>query len=186
MIPEAIILDRDGTVLDGVEYKIEEEQIRLIPGVVSAFRVLNEHNIRLFVATNQSIVARGIITWEKACRLNDLTLRLMLERGVKVEGWAMCPHHPAGTVAEYAHVCPCRKPKDGLLRELAARYRFSLARTVMVGDNVTDLEAGHQAGCLDAWLVCTGHGQSFRCDVPEGKVFSDMGTLADHVARLRG
>lgn len=72
--------------------------------------------------------------------------------GVELDGIYTCPHHVDGVVPELARRCPCRKPEPGMLLRAATELRLDLARSWMIGDFATDVEAGHRAGCRTAWV----------------------------------
>ena len=142
----AIILDRDGTLCRDVVYMSRFDQFEPLPGVDAALRLLQDAGYRLFVATNQSGVARGLFSLETVQALNTKIWEYFIEKGVNIEDFAVCPHHPEGTVPEYTRDCPCRKPKPGMLLDLAAKHGLDLARSYMVGDMPRDALAGLAAG----------------------------------------
>jgi D-glycero-D-manno-heptose 1,7-bisphosphate phosphatase len=142
----AIFLDRDGTLCRDAVYLSRIEDFEPLPAVDGALRLLQDAGYRLFVATNQSGVARGYFTLETVNALNAEIRDYFLERGVNIEDFAVCPHHPEGTVAEFAVECDCRKPKPGLLLALAQKHGLDLARSYMVGDMPRDAQAGLSAG----------------------------------------
>jgi D-glycero-D-manno-heptose 1,7-bisphosphate phosphatase len=142
----AIFLDRDGTLCRDAVYMIRFEDFEPLPGVDEALRMLQGEGYRLFVATNQSGVARGMFTLEAVEALNRKIQTYFAERGVNLEDFAVCPHHPDGTVKEYTGECECRKPRPGMLLDLARKHGLDLGRSYMVGDMPRDAEAGLAAG----------------------------------------
>jgi D-glycero-D-manno-heptose 1,7-bisphosphate phosphatase len=142
----AIFLDRDGTLHHDAVYMIRFEDFEPIPGVEEALRILQAKGYRLFGVTNQSGVARGMFTIEAVRELNDKIRQYFGERGADIEEIAVCPHHPDGKVPEYARECECRKPKPGMLLDLARRHDLDLSRSHMVGDMDRDALAGLAAG----------------------------------------
>ena len=142
----AVFLDRDGTLHRDAVYMIRFEDFEPLPGVEEALRILRAKGYRLFGVTNQSGVARGMFTLEAVRALNDRIRGYFREHGAEIEEIAVCPHHPEGAVAEYARDCECRKPKPGMLLDLAARHGLDLARSHMVGDMPRDAQAGLAAG----------------------------------------
>jgi D-glycero-D-manno-heptose 1,7-bisphosphate phosphatase len=143
----AIILDRDGTLCRDVVYMSRFEDFDPLPGVDAALRLLQDAGYRLFVATNQSGVARGLFSLETVEALNGKIREYFLEKGVNIEDFAVCPHHPEGSVPAYTGDCPCRKPKPGMLFDLARKHGLDLERSYMVGDMPRDVQAGLAAGC---------------------------------------
>jgi D-glycero-D-manno-heptose 1,7-bisphosphate phosphatase len=144
----AVILDRDGTLHRDTGYLIRFEDFEPLEGVDEALNILKDLGFRLFVATNQSGVARGMFTLDAVNALNAKIRSHFLEKGVNLEDMAVCPHHPQGTVAPYARDCDCRKPKPGLLLDLAKRHGLDLSRSYMIGDHMRDAEAGVAAGAI--------------------------------------
>ncbi|GAA5534253.1 HAD family hydrolase [Deinococcus aluminii] len=146
----AVLLDKDGTLIEDVPYNVDPALIRLAPGVGEALRALHGAGYILAVVTNQSGVARGLFP-ESALEGVEARLReLLAAEGVPLSGFYACPHHPEGTVAEYARDCDCRKPQPGLLRRAAEELDLDLSASWMVGDILNDVEAGGRAGC---WTV---------------------------------
>ncbi len=146
MLTPAIFLDRDGTLHEDVAYMTDFADFRPLPGVEEALRVMRGKGYHLFVATNQSGVARGMLTLAQLEALNAKIGEYFRERGAEIEGFAVCPHHPEGTVPEFTRVCDCRKPGPGMILELARRHDLDLPRSYMVGDMPRDALAGLAAG----------------------------------------
>lgn len=152
----AIFLDKDGTLIEDVPYNVDPALIRLMPGVGEVLRSLQEAGFALVVVTNQSGVARGLFP-ESALGGVEARLReLLAEDGVTLAGFYACPHHPEGTVPEYAQDCDCRKPGPGLLRRAAGELNLDLDASWMVGDILNDIEAGRRAGCRAVLLDLGG------------------------------
>lgn len=146
----AVFLDRDGTLHHDAVYMIRFEEFKPLPGVEEALRILQRAGYRLFGVTNQSGVARGMFTLDEVHALNAKIQAYFRGHGVEIEEIAVCPHHPEGTVAEYARECDCRKPNPGMLLDLAKRHGLDLSRSWMVGDALRDAQAGLAAGCRAA------------------------------------
>jgi D-glycero-D-manno-heptose 1,7-bisphosphate phosphatase len=152
----AMFLDRDGVIIENAHYLARLSDIRLIPGAAEAIRRLNIAGIPVVVVSNQSGVARGYFpesfVRETHAYLDDLLAR----QGARVDCWCFCPHHP-----EFGLDCPCRKPKPGMLLAAARERTLDLSQSWLIGDNVTDLQAGASAGCRTI-LVRTGHGATMQ------------------------
>ncbi len=142
----AVFLDRDGTLHRDTGYLIRFEEFHPLPGVEEALRLMQDKGYRLFVATNQSGVARGFFTLEAVHALNSRIQAYFRDNGINIEAMAVCPHHPEGVVAAYARICDCRKPQPGMLRDLAESYGLDLTRSYMAGDHWRDAQAGLAAG----------------------------------------
>ena len=110
------------------------------------------------MVTNQGCVAKGMITEEELGEIHFRMVSLLGAEGAEVDGIYCCPHHPEGTVPDFAIECDCRKPRPGLLERAAGEHGLDLARCVMIGDTLRDLEAARGAGAQSV-LVLTGHGR---------------------------
>lgn len=131
----AVFLDKDGTLIEDVPYSLH---LRFRPGAFKALRQLRD--FALVVVTNQSGVARGLLTMADLDRLyRDMKHTLAQER-IPLAGFYACPHGPQDG-------CSCRKPEPGMLLQAARDLDLDLAHSWMVGDRDSDLEAGKRAGC---------------------------------------
>jgi histidinol-phosphate phosphatase family protein len=149
-----IILDRDGVlnevVIDAEHGRIDSplhpDQVQLVAGVPEALRRLCEAGFQLAIATNQPAAAKGKTTRANLESAHRRVLELAQAAGAQIASSHLCFHTAQDG-------CECRKPKAGLLREAIARYpSLSLAQSWMVGDGVTDLEAGRAVGIRTAFL----------------------------------
>lgn len=152
----AVLLDRDGVlnrvfVRDGVSHPpAHPGEFELLPGVAEALGRLSAAGFALAVVTNQPDVARGAQTREGVEALNDL-----VRSALPVLGVLTCYHDTSDD-------CPCRKPRPGLLLEAGQRWGLDLARSFMVGDRWSDVEAGRAAGCRTVLVDLPWSGRS-RC-----------------------
>lgn len=152
----AVFLDRDGVIVEDVGYVTQPGQLRLLPGVPGALARLKAAGFHLFMATNQAVVARGMVTEEELVAIHDRISALLREAGGPgLDANYACPHHPDATLPTYRLDCSCRKPKPGLLLRGAEEHRIDLSASFMVGDRLTDVAAGASAGCRTI-LVQTG------------------------------
>ena len=137
---KAVFLDRDGTVIEHVHYVTDPAKVAIVPGGVEALRKLRDDGYLLVLVSNQSLVGRGYGTVEDVGAVNERRLELLSEGGVTIDCVKYCPHRPEDE-------CPNRKPNPGMLLEAAKELDIDLGLSVMIGDNVTDVEAGENAGC---------------------------------------
>lgn len=143
----AVFLDRDGTLTHPRHYPSKPADLVLYEDAVPLLRQLKRRGALLIVITNQSGIARGLFSGEEfAVAQADLERRLA-SRGVRLDAVYHCPHHPDGTVPVLSVRCACRKPEPGLLLRAAADHGVDLSRSWMIGDALTDIEAGRRAGC---------------------------------------
>ncbi|MER6331789.1 HAD family hydrolase [Streptomyces sp. NPDC001034] len=167
----AVFLDRDGTLTEARHYPTRPSDLVLQPGIGPWLRTLREtHGAALVVVTNQSGLARALFT-DRDLEAMHRHLRDELARvGVELDGIYTCPHHVDGVVPELTRRCPCRKPEPGMLLRAATDLCLDLARSWMIGDFATDVEAGHRAGCRTAWVgprataAATGGTDAATCD----------------------
>ena len=178
---KALFLDRDGTLVVERGYITAVEAVELLPGAAEAVASAAAAGWKVFVVTNQAAVAKGLITEDELVEINQRMVMMLGAEGAFVDGVYSCPHHPEGTVPEFAIECSCRKPRAGLLEQAAAEHWIDLAASAMVGDTLRDLEAGRAAGAK-AILVLTGKGAETAAK-PHGADFVAP-TLAAAVAWL--
>jgi len=145
----AVFLDRDGTIIEEMGYATRPEQIRILGGVARALARLTAAGYKLIVVTNQSGIARGLLTEDDLARFHAALDEQLDLLGVRLDAYYACPHHPDPVEAPRADLavdCDCRKPKPGLLRRAAADLDIDLESSWMVGDTWRDVQAGHAAG----------------------------------------
>ena len=143
----AVFLDKDGTLIENVPYNVDPTLIRFTTGAVEGLRLLGDRGYRLFVVSNQPGVALGRFSEQALSRVERHISEELGERGVSLEGFYYCPHHPQGALPGYAVRCSCRKPDSGLLTQAAREHGIELTRSWMVGDILDDIEAGRRARC---------------------------------------
>ena len=147
MAEQCVFFDRDRTIIEDPGYLTDPDAVKLLPGVDLAMRSLADEGFKLVIVTNQSAVARGMITEEGLEKIHEELRRQLAEKGAKLDGIYYCPHHPEGTVEEYARDSVDRKPQPGMLLRAAKELNLDLPGSWMVGDSPRDVEAGQRAGC---------------------------------------
>jgi D-glycero-D-manno-heptose 1,7-bisphosphate phosphatase len=154
----AVFLDRDGTLNEEMGYVNHLERFILLPDVGKAIRLLNEHNIKAVVITNQSGVARGYFPESLVHRVHQKMEDLLRKEGAHLDGIYYCPHHPDIGVLPYRMKCRCRKPATGMVEEAAKDLDIDFSRSYVVGDRGVDIEFGYRFGAKGI-LVLTGYGK---------------------------
>ena len=152
----AVFLDRDGTLIGLVHHLTDPGDVRLIDGAASAVTALRAAGYAVVIVTNQSVIGRGKLTEAGLEKVHAEMARQLAEAGTGTDGVYFCPLKPVQkdpTVIED----PMRKPGPGMLLEAAEKQSLNLADSWMVGDTVSDIEAGRNAGCRTI-LVETGYG----------------------------
>src|SRR6266446_3174684 len=136
----AVFLDRDGTLIHDVGYPNDPRAVRLLPGAAAALARLQEQGFRLIVVSNQSGIGRGMVTPEQARRVHEEFATQLAKSKVHLDGAYYCPHAPEDG-------CVCRKPSPNLLLRAGEELHLDLRQSFMVGDKLSDIEAGRAAGC---------------------------------------
>lgn len=147
MANAAVFLDRDGTLIHDPGYLSHPDQVQLIEGAADALREFQRLGYKTVVATNQSGVARGIVTKEMLERIHDRLRELLAAKEASLDAIYYCPYHPEGIVTEYCQDSDWRKPKPGMLLAAAREMDLELPQSWMIGDSDRDVEAGRSAGC---------------------------------------
>lgn len=129
----ALFLDRDGTIIHDEHYIATPQQVALIPGVAAAIRRANEAGVLVVVVTNQSGIARGLLTTEDYERVHRRMSELLAAEGAHVDAAYFCPHHP-----EFNGPCSCRKPGTLLFQQAATAHGIDLSRSAFIGDHWRD------------------------------------------------
>jgi D,D-heptose 1,7-bisphosphate phosphatase len=175
----AVFLDRDGTVIEHVHYLCNPEEVRLIPGVAEAIRRLQSRGYACVIVTNQSVVGRGMLTEEGLEGIHQVMHRQLAEHGVALDGLYFCPTAPVqADPLTIEH--PDRKPAAGMLLRAAGELQLDLSRSWMIGDSLSDVLAGQNAGCRGSILVRTGRGAEVDATHPAiDHVAKDLSGAAD-------
>ncbi len=147
MASKAVFLDRDNTLIEDPGYISDPKVVTLLPGVELALKSLTQCGYKLIVVTNQSGVARGLLTEETLEKIHGELRRQLSDRGAHLDAIYYCPYHPEGTIEEYAKESELRKPQPGMLELGAKELDIDLSESWMVGDSARDIEAGQRAGC---------------------------------------
>jgi D-glycero-D-manno-heptose 1,7-bisphosphate phosphatase len=141
----AVFLDRDGVLIVNTGCLSKPDEIQWIDGAQRALTRLAAHGYLLFVVTNQSGVARGYFDEGAVGRVHAAMQAALADAG-RIDDFAYCPHHPDGSVAQYATACDCRKPSPGMLNRLIDRHGVDRAGSFLIGDRTSDLAAAAAAG----------------------------------------
>lgn len=176
-----IILDRDGVINEDSDAFIKSvEEWQPIPGSLEAIARLCRNDYRIVVATNQSGVARGLFSIDTLNAIHRHMLKEVRNKGGMIDAVFFCPHGPDDD-------CQCRKPRTGMLKEIASRMKIETSGIPVVGDSMRDLQAARDSGAIPV-LVKTGKGKKTARDlkkkdspVPESAVkqFASLEAFAE-------
>lgn len=176
-----VILDRDGVI-----NHIGEDDISTvdswdpIAGSIEAISRLKKAGYLVTIASNHSGIARGLYTETELQQMNEKMQRLLTTRGASIDGIFYCPHGPQAN-------CICRKPKPGLLFQIAKQYEIELSETPLVGDNISDIQAAKMANAKPI-LVRTGKGEYVMQNFPEAldvPVYDDLAHFVRETLRRK-
>ncbi|XVS66835.1 D-glycero-alpha-D-manno-heptose-1,7-bisphosphate 7-phosphatase [Actinosynnema sp. CA-299493] len=133
--PDAVLFDRDGTLISDVPYNGDPDRVRPMPGAGDVLRVLRAHGVRTGVVSNQSGIGRGLLTRSQVDAVNAEVEALL----GRFDTWQVCPHHPDDG-------CECRKPAPTMILRACAALGARPGRTYFIGDIEADVEAALAAG----------------------------------------
>jgi D-glycero-D-manno-heptose 1,7-bisphosphate phosphatase len=154
----ALFLDRDGVIVEDPGYLSRVSDLALIPGSAGLIAAANRLGIPVVEVTNQAGIARGYYGWEEFVAVEEALARELAQAGATLDAILACPHFPEH---------PARKPQPGMLLAASQLLPIDLKRSWIVGDKLSDLEAGYRAGLGGGLHVLTGHGAAERPGVVE-------------------
>jgi len=148
----AVFLDRDGVINQNRDDYVKRwGEFVFLPGALEALRQLVRTQLLIIVVTNQSAINRGLVSMENVQEICHRMAEEIENNGGHVDAVFICPHRPDER-------CKCRKPEPGLLLEAADRFQLDLQQCYLIGDALSDVEAGLKVGCKVV-MVQTGLGQ---------------------------
>lgn len=161
----AVFLDRDGTLVEEVNYLSRVEEVCLFRSTAEAVRLLKDNGFLLVVVTNQSGIGRGIYDETAMASVHD---EIQRQLGGAIDAFYFCPHLPSDG-------CSCRKPNRGMIDAACADRPIDLERSWIIGDKDIDVLAGKTAG-LSTILVLTGYGASHQASLqdPPDHIVADI------------
>lgn len=176
-----VILDRDGVI----NHEADDDVTTVdgwdpIPGSIEAISRLKKAGYLVTIASNHSGIARGMYSEQELVEMNEKMQRMLSVRGASIDGIFYCQHGPEAN-------CICRKPKPGLLFQIAKQFDIDLSQTPMVGDNISDIQAAKMANAKPV-LVRTGKGEYVMQHFPEAldvPVYDDLAHFVRETLRRR-
>ena len=140
MQKKALFLDRDGVINIEKNYLYKIEDFEFCDGIFELCRYFQNRGYLIFVITNQSGIARGYYSDEDFQKLTHFMLKAFKREGIDIASVKYCPHHP-----NYSGTCECRKPSSGMIDSLAKEFDIDLASSILIGDKISDIQAGKNA-----------------------------------------
>jgi D-glycero-D-manno-heptose 1,7-bisphosphate phosphatase len=147
MANKAVFLDRDDTIIEDPGYINDPDQVRLLDGAAQSLIELAHMGYKIVIASNQSGVARGIVTEQALKQIHERLKYLLLEKGARIDAIYYCPYHVDGVIDKYRKKSDWRKPNPGMLLAAAKDMDIDLEQSWMIGNSNSDIEAGYRAGC---------------------------------------
>lgn len=172
---KACFLDRDGVVNEEVNYLHTPEETVLSPTIIDALRLLHANGFLAIVVTNQAGVAKGLFPESDVPKVHARIQELLAAGGEKIDDFFHCPHHP-----DFTGACNCRKPAPGMILQAAEKWNIDLANSFLIGDRLSDLNSGKNAGLAREYLVLSGYGKT-TAETPEAKEFPIFATPLEAV-----
>lgn len=170
---KAVFLDRDGTINIDKNYMYKIEEFEFIENVVEALKILYDLGYKLIVVTNQAGIGRGYYTEDDLEKLNNYMTEKLQDAGIKIEKCYFCPHHAEHGIGKYKTECECRKPKPGMILEGIKEFNIDAENSYMVGDKMSDAEAGINAGVKPV-IVRTGKDITNEIEESGIEIFSSL------------
>ena len=175
----AIFFDRDGVINENREHYVRSwHDITILPVALTAFKRLFNTNFRIVIVTNQAGIGKNLYSLETAEQINANLIQRIVDAGGRVDRAYLCPHRKEDK-------CNCRKPKPGMLLNAAIDLGIDISSSWMIGDAITDMQAGKAAG-IRSLMVMTGRGQEqqhllLEHQLTDIQVFADIGEAVSFI-----
>jgi len=171
---KAAFIDRDGVLNEERAFVHRIEDFQLVPGALEALRALQDAGYLRVVITNQSGIARGLYAEADYLALTAQMRERLEVAGVRLDAVEYCPHLADAPLERYRLDCDCRKPKPGMLLKAIRALDIDPRASFLVGDRLSDIEAGRAAGVGRCYLVRTGYPLSEEAVARADGVYDDL------------
>jgi D-glycero-D-manno-heptose 1,7-bisphosphate phosphatase len=145
-LSSAVFIDRDGVINEDRGYVHRIKDFIFLPGAISGMKIFQDLGYKIVIVTNQAGIARGMYTENDFEILTAHMNQVLLDNDVILSGVYYCPHHPNGVIERWTSVCNCRKPRPGMFLKAAENLGLQLGTSILIGDNISDIDAGVNAG----------------------------------------
>lgn len=159
---KALFLDRDGVINVDKKYVYKIEDFEFIDGVIETLRYFQELGYLLIIITNQAGIGRGYYSEEDFRILNEWMLTQFANKGVHISKVYYSPFHPEHGIGKYKRESFYRKPNSGMILQAQKEFDIDLAKSILVGDKESDIEAGINAGIKVNVLVSNGRIKQYK------------------------
>jgi len=153
---KAIILDRDGTLIEDKDFAYKVEEFELLPGVIEGLKLIQQEFL-LFIVTNQSGIGRGYYSESDFFKFNNHLIKVVEENKIRIEETFYCPHIKEEN-------CECMKPKIKYIKDIVDGWNIDIEESWMIGDHPSDILFGINGGCKTVYMI-TGHGEKHLRDL---------------------
>ena len=178
---KAVFLDRDGVINKEINYLHKIEDFEFTHGCIDGLTKLQQQGYLLFVITNQAGIGRGYYTEADFEHLNQWMLTTLKASGIEITAVQYCPHHPEHGLGTYKLDCECRKPKTGMITPLIEKYNIDTTKSLLIGDKISDIDAGFQANINTLILVESGHPLPDKIPSKVSHVIKDLSAITDQM-----
>jgi D-glycero-D-manno-heptose 1,7-bisphosphate phosphatase len=143
MIPKifykpALFLDRDGVINKDFGHVHTIKKLSYNKKIFSIIRYFQKKNYFIFIVTNQSGIAKGFYNLKKFIEFQKYIKKDLFKKNIYINDIEFCPHHPEAIIKAYKIICNCRKPKNGMIKNLKKKWHIDLNKSLFIGDNKTD------------------------------------------------
>ena len=166
-----LIIDRDGTIIEEENYLKNPNDIKFIEGSINAIIKIQKNDIEWMIASNQSGIARGLISPLELVSVNEKLIHLLNNEDIKTPPIRYCPHLESGEISPFNINCHCRKPKPGLVYSVWKRNDINTY--VVIGDKLSDMELAYNLNGISC-LVLTGYGNKTLNELKKNNIKVDF------------
>ncbi len=152
----AVFLDRDGTIIEDTGYINDPAQVIFYPESFEALKLLQEKFL-LFIITNQSGIAKKLLTVEEVENVNNFIIQTLNSKGIEIRDIFCCPHNTEDN-------CICRKPNPYFINTAVQKYNINKSTSFIIGDHMSDVMCGINSGIIPIYVL-TGHGKDHEKDI---------------------
>jgi len=173
-------LDRDGVINKEIDHLYKVSDFEYTYRCKDALKLLINDGFSIIVITNQAGIGKGLYTEKEYQELTDFYTSDLLRDDIRLLEVIHCPHHEFSVIERYCKKCDCRKPLPGMILEPAKRYNIDFKNSILVGDKISDMQAGQAAGIANSYLVQSGH-KIEKADFQNYEVFLNLYEVASKI-----
>jgi len=153
MSNKALFVDRDGVVNKDFGYVHKKEQLKFVEGIFKLCRKASKLDYKVIIVTNQAGIGRGYYSEDDFKNFMEIIKLKFISKGITIDAVYFCPHHPEHGLNRYKKNCAFRKPNPGMIIKALNDFDLDASKCVMVGDRITDIQAGQQSGIKKLFML---------------------------------